>query len=147
VNKSDRLFYLCQTRSDLFLKWEQNQGPRQHRNENPRPKKPPATGPGTELAKLLKMPLRVLGSLWRVNVGSGCLTCYDYAAEMNRWGVAGCRERLEEIVDRLQEEAKLLGLPFTRRGASFLVRLAIRRAEKQERLAADDVVEEVADPT
>jgi hypothetical protein len=38
-----------------------------------------------------------------------CQSCAEYAAQMDGWGVAGCRERLEEIVAHLEAEAKRLG--------------------------------------
>lgn len=58
--------------------------------------KPPApkAGPGTELKKLLAE-LGLTGA-------QGC-GCNSKAAQMNRWGVEGCRERAEQIADWLRE--------------------------------------------
>lgn len=40
---------------------------------------------------------------------SGCQICGERAAEMDRWGVEGCRERFDEIVAWLRESAEQLG--------------------------------------
>jgi hypothetical protein len=55
---------------------------------------PPESGPGTELAALLK------------SVGlEACLACRARATLMDRWGVEGCRRRREEIAGWLREAA------------------------------------------
>ena len=54
------------------------------------------SGPGTELKALLAS----LG----LTPASGC-DCNARAAQMNAWGVAGCRERRAEIVAWLREQA------------------------------------------
>jgi hypothetical protein len=92
--------------------------------------KPAAVGPGTELKRMT--------SLMGI---PACKACHAYAAEMDGWGVAGCRDRFEEIVKHLEHQAARLGwfkwvqagakavvlnLPKTARG---LAEEAIRRAE------------------
>lgn len=51
--------------------------------------------PGTELAKLIPS--------WLKREGCGCKS---FAAKMNRWGVDGCRQRREEILDHLESQAR-----------------------------------------
>lgn len=60
----------------------------------------PAGGPGTELKALL-------ASLGLTPPG-GC-GCDDLAARMDAWGVAGCRERREDILARLRANAAKVG--------------------------------------
>jgi|SRR5579884_3095117 len=57
----------------------------------------PDIGPGTELTKLLDS----LG----IKKAVGC-QCGAKAAEMNAWGVAGCKERRDEIAGWLRDNAK-----------------------------------------
>jgi hypothetical protein len=70
------------------------------------PRKPyvEPTGPGTELKRILAM----LG----ITDTSGC-GCADMLRRMNRWGVAGCREHRQEIVDHLRAKAAERGWVFT----------------------------------
>ena len=35
-----------------------------------------------------------------------CQACYDLAVKMNAWGVAGCRQRMDEIVDDILPRAR-----------------------------------------
>jgi hypothetical protein len=95
--------------------------------------RPAASGPGTELKKMT------------VEMGvPACRTCSDYAQQMDRWGVEGCRGHLEEIVAHLESQAQRLGwfkwvtagvkavangLPTTPRALALE---AIRRAEQKE---------------
>ncbi len=76
-------------------------------------------GPGTELTKLLS---------WFAKDTPGC-KCKDRAHTMNIWGVQGCRNNIETILDWLEEAAKDRNLPFIRSLAKSLVNLAINRAE------------------
>lgn len=100
----------------------------------------PADGPGTELTLLLKS--------YGVEATTSC-PCKAYARRMNAWGVVGCREHRQEIVDwlkthreqsswRTQLRAVLTGVfkavtggfvPDPRDVAGSLVDEAIRRAE------------------
>ena len=83
-------------------------------------------GPGTELSLLLPKQLE----------SAGC-ACRDYAKKMNRWGVEGCRQRFDNIVEYLvmKGNAKpLLGwIPSaaTRLVAKRLLTVAIERADKK----------------
>tara|TARA_R110000824_G_scaffold95111_3_gene228868 strand:- start:1244 stop:2578 length:1335 start_codon:yes stop_codon:yes gene_type:complete len=82
-------------------------------------------GPGTELSKLLPKQLE----------SRGC-ACKDYAKKMNRWGVEGCRQRFDSIVEYLVTKGKatpLLGwIPSVaaRPVAKRLLTMAIERADK-----------------
>ena len=58
-------------------------------------KKPPATGPGTELEKLIPKFFQ-----------SKKCSCKNYARRMNEWKVDGCERRFNEIVDHLVGEAQ-----------------------------------------
>ena len=83
-------------------------------------------GPGTELSLLLPKQLE----------RKGC-GCKDYAKKMNRWGVEGCRQRIDSIVQHLTTKAEaspLLGwIPSaaTRVVAKKLLIIAIERADKK----------------
>ena len=85
--------------------------------------RPPSTGPGTELENLIP-------SFFK---SEGC-SCKSYAKKMNHWGVEGCSNRFELIVDHLVTQAsqnKLLAIfgdKPARAVASSLVRKAIDRA-------------------
>lgn len=76
-------------------------------------------GPGTELTKMLS---------WFAKDTPGC-KCRDRANTMNIWGVQGCRNNIETILDWLEEAAKERSIPFIRPLARSLVNLAINRAE------------------
>lgn len=96
--------------------------------------------PGAELAAMLSS----LG----LHGEQGC-GCDDFAAEMDRWGVEGCRARAAEIAAHLRVQAERVGraaklkagllavtqgLPLTYEG---LVEEAIRRAERKGAARAD----------
>lgn len=68
--------------------------PNEAKPDNRRRRRQVVQGPGTELKKLL-------AELGLTGV-QGC-GCNAKAAQMNRWGVAGCRERFEEIRQWLAE--------------------------------------------
>lgn len=88
-------------------------------------RKPLGPGPGTELSLLLPKQLE----------RKGC-GCKDYAKKMNRWGVEGCRQRFDDIVEHLvmkANSAPLLGwVPSvaTKPVAKRLLTIAIERADK-----------------
>jgi hypothetical protein len=97
----------------------------------------PIGGPGTELKKLLTE----LGTNLALNCG-----CNSYAAQMDQWGVDGCRERRAEVIAHLTNQWKNLGWwDKVRLGTralvkgyaspsdpvGYLVDEAIRRAEKE----------------
>ena len=99
-----------------------------HFNNSPRPEQPLGKGPGTELSKLLP----------KLFESKGC-GCRNYAKNMNRWGVEGCRQKFDQIVNYLVNQAKnnkLLGwVPSaaTTAVAARLVRLAIEKADKKQK--------------
>ena len=66
-----------------------------------RPAKRPESGPGTELAAIFQQ--------IAVKNKPGC-GCKAIAKEMNRLGVAGCREHREELLAKLKENYDLYGL-------------------------------------
>jgi hypothetical protein len=78
--------------------------------------------PGCQLTRLL--------ARLSIEKQGGC-GCEDYARQMDAWGVDGCRERVGEIVDHLREQAAERNMPFNRRAATWLVKLAIKLAEQQ----------------
>ncbi len=67
---------------------------------------------------------------------AGC-GCRNRIMQMNLWGVVGCREHMEVIVDWLLSEATKRGWKSARwfgarAAVKVLVRWAIRRAERAE---------------
>lgn len=56
-------------------------------------------GPGTEL-------LKIIPELFKSNACG----CYAYARKMDEWGVSGCEERFDEIVEHLLTQAAKLPL-------------------------------------
>ena len=84
---------------------------------------PPASGPGTELSRLLK----------RVGIEpTPTCACRAKAAEMDAWGPDECErpERMEEIVAVMRAEAEARGLPFLDAAGRLLVKRAIRNARR-----------------
>ena len=81
------------------------------------------TGPGTELAALLK-------TIGIDAKEKGC-KCKSHAKRMDREGPQWCRDNIETILGWLQTEAKKRKLPFIKAAAKQVVLLAIRRAEKK----------------
>jgi len=91
----------------------------------PEPPATPASGPGTELKKLLAK----VG----ITATPDC-ACNDRAAEMDRreqetpgW----CEANLDTIVGWLREQAEARGLPFIDLAGRMLVRRAIKNARKE----------------
>jgi len=69
---------------------------------------PASTGPGTNLISILK------------GVGfAGCSECYTLAEKMNKWGVTGCIENMEYIVNDIYSRA----LKWQQVGIRWLVKL------------------------
>lgn len=79
-------------------------------------------GPGTELKKLLA----------GLGIEPGKCSCNSMVLKMNRWGIAGTREHMAEIVDHLESQARSRGwkFPAMRFGAAALVRLAIWKTRR-----------------
>ena len=81
----------------------------------------PASGPGTELKKLLAS----VG----ITATPNC-SCNARALEMDRNGVEWCESNIDPIVGWLREEAEKRGLPFVDIAGRLLVRRAIRNARR-----------------
>lgn len=56
--------------------------------------------------------------------------CHEHAREYDEWGPDRCLDRMEIILDRLDEQSHLRGLPFNRWLAERFVRIAINKARK-----------------
>jgi hypothetical protein len=91
-----------------------------------------ASGPGTELSKLLKR----LG----IEPTPTC-QCRAKAAQMDAWGPDECEkpERIEEVVAVMRAEAEARGLPFLDVVGRLLVRRAIRNARRAASNAGNTV--------
>ena len=85
------------------------------------PAAPAVPGPGAHLTTLL-------GRLG-LSETPGC-RCKSYAAQMDRWGVDGCTDRILEIVGWLRTEAGNRGLPFVDFAGKLLVNRAISNARR-----------------
>ena len=81
-----------------------------------------ATGPGTQLANLLKW--------FGIHAKEKGCGCRSYQKKMDKGGPQWCRDHKEEILDHLAKEAKKRKLPFVKLAASKLIDLAIRRSER-----------------
>jgi hypothetical protein len=83
-----------------------------------------ATGPGTELSKLLKR--------FGIEPTPTC-KCRAKAAQMDAWGCDECAKpgRIEEVVAVMRDEAKARSLPFLDAAGRVLVRRAISNARKE----------------
>jgi hypothetical protein len=83
----------------------------------------PASGPGTELSKLLKR--------FGIEPTPTC-QCRAKAAEMDLLGCDECSkpERIEEVVAVMREEAAARGLPFLDVAGRMLVKRAIANARR-----------------
>jgi len=91
----------------------------------------PVAGPGTHLAS-------ILGRLG-LSERPGC-RCKSYAAQMDKWGVNGCTDRILEIVGWLRAEAGNRGLPFV----DFLAKMLVSRAIANARRSAADAAKTAA---
>ena len=81
---------------------------------------PMVRGPGTELHRLL--------GRFGIYMKRGC-ACKARMVQMNKWGVEGCRDNVETILEWLKEEAAARGLPFFSPAARLLVTRAIHNAK------------------
>lgn len=87
----------------------------------------PVGGPGTELGRLIPD--------WLAKQSDGC-KCSDRAAQMDAWGVDGCIENREKIIDWLVAQKQflpamlqLLPAKALRAGAAVMVDCAIHNAK------------------
>jgi len=134
VRKTASYLRLCQSKPAYFAAWEEGRGPGQKQPIAPLridPLEEAPAGVGTELKAIFKRMLRLIGRVWPAALEfDGCGGCGHLAGIMNAWGPAGCRERMDLILEQIEGRARAHGLPFSR----FIVRkqiiLAIRRAER-----------------
>jgi hypothetical protein len=80
-------------------------------------------GPGAYLKEMF--------SWFFLNATADC-PCEEHAAQMDAWGPDGCSERMETILDWIQEEATRRRLPFSRILTERLVRICIWRSRRQK---------------
>ena len=91
------------------------------------PARLPARGlPGSRLKRLLEGP-----PFW-IAVNPTTCGCNDRAAQMNRWGVSGCRANQKTIVNWVAAEARKRRIPLATVCALLVVEVAIRLAEADE---------------
>lgn len=50
---------------------------------------------------------------------------------MDKWGSDECLERIDDIVEWMELEAKERGLPFVQKAARAMVRIAVWRARRE----------------
>jgi hypothetical protein len=81
----------------------------------------PASGPGTELKKLLA----TIG----IHASPTC-KCNKMAKQMDAWGWEESLKHIDEIVTVMEETAKKRKLPFVRTAGKTLVRIACWRAKR-----------------
>lgn len=117
---------LCRTRKEYRQAWLNSCGPGQ--KKCPEETMVSSPGPGTELKKIIaawqrRFPWFDLGPR------KGC-GCADTVRLMNRWGPAGCEQRMDTILNKMEAEAekRKLTVPFRRTMAKLLVKQAIRRS-------------------
>ena len=128
IEKSARRVHLCQTNPKYRKAWDEGRGPRQppdhSRVVHQKPERPAATGPGTELKKLLA----------RFGIRPKGCACNGRAAEMDRRGPAWCRDNIDTLTGWLLEEGRkrqysLVNL--SRPAVKVLIRWAITRSERK----------------
>lgn len=121
--KHARWHELCQTHQGYFDAWEAGAGPGQHTGDGLHSESSArACGPGCHLSRLL-------AKFW-IKDKKGC-GCKQHAAVMDQWGPEVCKERMDTILGWIEKEAKDRHLPFVRKAAEILVRMAIRNAIRE----------------
>lgn len=118
--KDEHFFHICQTHEGYFQKWEEGRGPGQvdpsgHHSVSA------VCNCGCQLKHLL-------AKFWIVN-RAGC-QCAKHADQMDQWGPDKCLQRMDTILAWMEKEAQERQLPFTRKGAKAMVRIAIWRAKR-----------------
>ena len=98
IHKTDRMVHLCEHNDDYWEKWEIEKFGKPLEKQAVKPRR---GGPGTELKKLIAAKGYQIKS-------QGC-GCSDRAKQMDRWGVARCREKIDKIVKWLEESAAEAG--------------------------------------
>ena len=89
---------------------------------------PAARGVGTELHKIL--------GTFGIHMRAGC-SCRGRMVQMNKWGIEGCEQNVETIVEWMKEEAAKRKLPYLNAVGRMLVRRAISNARKEAERAKD----------
>jgi len=79
-------------------------------------------GPGTELHNLL--------AKFGIHMAPGC-SCRARMTQMNKWGIEGCEQNVETIVEWMKEEAAKRKLPYLKTVGRMLVRRAIANARRE----------------
>lgn len=79
------------------------------------------SGVGSQLKKMF--------SFFLIHAGPDC-PCHAHAAEYDVWGPEICLKNMELIIDRLEEQASIRGIPFNRWLAKRFVRVAINKASR-----------------
>lgn len=116
VEKPTSWFELCQTRQNYFQAWEAGRGPGQRGKPSSR-----TPGVGYHTKRLLRRFL--------LTAKGGC-GCGSRAAAMDRRGPDWCESHIDTIVGWMRIGAKKRKLPFSSRGATLLIRLAIHNARR-----------------
>ena len=133
IEKTAHFVLLCHTRPEYFQAWELGIGPRQRAPIAEVPVAIRKPRPGAELQKII--------AWWQkrfpwfdLSEKPGC-NCGSVRAWMDSIGPDGCEKKIEQILDKLQAEAKKrkLTIPFQRTWARMMVKSAIRRARKNTR--------------
>lgn len=101
VNKNDHLVKLCKTKQNYWDAWERGSGPKQEIDVG---RRIASAMPKARVGSRLKQRIADLGYVAEQGCG-----CNSLAANMDRWGIDGCRKRIDEIVDHLEEQAKKAG--------------------------------------
>ena len=83
-----------------------------------------ATGVGSAIKRML--------ARFGFHDASNC-GCNAYAMTLDANGLQWCQEHKQEIVDRLEREAKKHGIPFARFAAAAIVNMAIKTTLRKQR--------------
>lgn len=78
-------------------------------------------GVGTELERIYS---------WFVQPTKTCGNCAEAKKVFDSWSIPQCKDRIEEIITRVQENAKDLGYNIPRSAIRVSVNLAIYRASR-----------------
>jgi hypothetical protein len=113
MRKSAAWVQLCQTKAEYRNAWDRGRGPGQIKTTPASERKAERRrrGVGTELRKMIG---------WRCGG-------FGRAATLNAWGVDGCRERSDQIVQWIIDTGDRGGGPIGGHAAGRLLRLAIER--------------------
>lgn len=141
IEKTAHFVWLCHTRGEYFRAWEEGRGPRQRKPIGEVPILPPRPKPGTELKHIIEWWQKRF-PWFDLSEHADC-GCHTVAKWMNSLGPDGCEKKLEQILYRLESEAKKrhLSIPFRRFWAKRMVKLAIRRSRRKQVTQKGDVLQ------